>query len=125
MQLYFNGEALRNVSDSLRLVGAKVSHQTIYNWIRKYTGLMQKYVEKIIPNVSDTWRADELFLKVKGNMKYLFALMDDETRFWIAKEVADTKDSHDASALFRAGRLAAGKKPTLLIMDGLHSYHEA
>jgi transposase-like protein len=32
--------------------------------------------------VSDTWRADELYLKVKGNMKYPFAMMDDETRFW-------------------------------------------
>jgi putative transposase len=29
-------------------------------------------------------------------MKYLFALMDDETRFWIAQEVADTKYMHDA-----------------------------
>ena len=24
-------------------------------------------------------------------MKYLYALMDDETRFWIAQQVADTK----------------------------------
>jgi transposase-like protein len=38
---------------------------------------MVKYVDKITPNVSDTWRADELFLKVKGNMKYLYALMAD------------------------------------------------
>jgi hypothetical protein len=29
-------------------------------------------------------------------MKYVFAMMDDETRFWIAQEVADTKDKHDA-----------------------------
>ena len=40
---------------------------------------MQKYLDKITPNVSDVWRADELFLKVKGNNKYLFAFMDDET----------------------------------------------
>jgi len=30
-------------------------------------------------------------VKVKGNMKYLYALMDDETRFWIARQIADTK----------------------------------
>ena len=42
----------------------------------------------IKPNVSDTWRADELYVKINGNMKYLFAMMDDETRFWIAQEVA-------------------------------------
>ena len=37
MQLYFSGESLRNVARSLRLIGAQVSHQTIYRWIAKYT----------------------------------------------------------------------------------------
>jgi len=101
MQLYFNGESLRNVADSLRLIGSKVSHQTIHNWIAKYTGLMSKYVEKIIPNVGDTWRADELYMKFSGDMKYLFALMDDETRFWIAQEVADSKEHADARSLLK------------------------
>ncbi len=32
------------------------------------------YVDKIVPNVGDTLRADELWIKVDGNMKYLFAL---------------------------------------------------
>ena len=29
-------------------------------------------------------------------MKYLFAMMDDQTRYLIAQEVADTKYMHDA-----------------------------
>lgn len=52
---------------------------------------MDKYLEKITPNVSNVWRTDELYLKVKGDKKYLFALMDDETRFWIAQQIADKK----------------------------------
>ena len=83
MQLYFSGESLRNVAHSLKLIGMDVSHQTIYNWIEKYTGLMEKYSIKF-PKVSTSWRTDELYLKVKGNTKYLYALMDDETSFWIA-----------------------------------------
>lgn len=67
------------------------SHVFIYNWIRKYVGLMKAYLEKITPNVADAWRADELYLKVKGNPKYLYALMDDQTRFWIAQQVSDNK----------------------------------
>lgn len=125
MQLYFSGESLRNTQKSLRLLGVQVSHQTVYNWIQKYVGLMQKYLEKITPQVSDTWRADELYLKIKGDMKYLFALMDDETRFWIAQEVADSKYTHDARMLLRVGREVAGKKPMTLITDGLPSYHDA
>jgi putative transposase len=62
---------------------------------------MQNYLEKILPNVSDTWRADELWIKIKGNMKYLYALIDDETRFWIAQQVADTKYTANINPLFR------------------------
>jgi transposase-like protein len=86
---------------------------------------MQNYLSQITPQVSDTWRADELYVKIKGNMKYLFALMDDETRFWIAQEVADTKHGYDARELLRMGKQIAQKKPATLITDGLESYHEA
>jgi putative transposase len=125
LQLYFTGESLRNVRKFLLLQGVKVSHQTIYNWIAKYTALMEKYLDKITPQVSDVWRADELYLKVKGNMKYLFAMMDDETRYWIAQEVADSKYAHDARRLFQTAKTVAGKMPNILVTDGLRSYHEA
>jgi transposase-like protein len=122
MQLYFSGESLRNTMKSLKLLGVEVSHQTVYNWIKKYVKLMQDYVEKIVPNVSDTWRADELYVKIKGDMKYLFALMDDETRFWIAQEVAETKDKHDARVLFSRAKYLMGKQPKTFITDGLPAF---
>jgi len=125
MQLYFTGESLRNVQKFLRLQGVKVSHVAVYKWINKYVALMKVYGDKITPNVSDTSRADELYVKIKGDMKYLFALMDDETRFWIAQEVAETKYKHDARRLFQLGQKVAGKKPMTLITDGLRAYHDA
>jgi transposase-like protein len=124
MQLYFSGESLRNTVKALKLLGVEVSHKTIYVWIKKYVGLMEKYLDKITPQVGEVWRADEMSLKVKGNMKWLFALMDDETRFWIAKEVANTKIDHDTRPLFRMGKEIAEKKPRVLITDGLRAYHE-
>jgi len=115
MQLYFCGESLRNSARSLKLLGVQVTHQTAYDWIQKYVALMGKYVSQIKPQVSDTWRADEMWLKIKGNPKYLYALLDDETRYWIAKEVAGDKFSHEApeyaSRLFRDGIDATGRKP--------------
>jgi putative transposase len=125
MQLYFSGESLRNTMNSLKLLGVEVSYRTILNWIRKYTKLMQNYVETLKPNVSDTWRADEIYLKVKGNMKYLFSLMDNETRFMIAQEVGETKDKHDARQLFIRARRLMGKQPKNIITDGLPTYSVA
>jgi transposase-like protein len=107
------------------MMGVEVSYQTVWNWIKKYTALMEKYLDKITPNVSDTWRADELYMKFHGNMKYVFAMMDDETRFWIAQEVAQTKDTHDARHLFQMAKERAGKRPDILITDGLQSYRDA
>jgi putative transposase len=125
MQLYFSGESLRNTATSLKLIGMDVTHQTVYNWIEKYTNLMQKYLEKITPNVGDAWRRDELFLKVKGNLKYLYALMDDDTRFWIAQEVLDTKNTADINPLFKKGKEIAGKRPNTLISDGARNILDA
>jgi transposase-like protein len=81
--------------------------------------------EQIKPNVSDTWRADELYVKINGNMKYLFAMMDDETRFLIAQEVAETKDKHDARQLFIQSRRLMGKQPKNFTTDGLPTYSVA
>jgi transposase-like protein len=123
MQLYFTGESLRNVQRFLRLRGVQVTHVTVYRWIRKYVKLMEKYLTQLQPQVGSTWRADELFLKVKGNMKYLYALMDDETRFWIAQQVADTKYHADIHELFRQGKNIAGKAPNRIITDGARNFY--
>ncbi len=125
MQLYFSGESLRNTQKSLKFIGTEVSHITINNWIEKYITIMQKYVDNLKPNISQTWRADEVYVKIRGDMKYLFALMDDETRYWIAQEVADSKFSHDARKVFHEAKTIADKRPETLITDGLKAYHQA
>jgi transposase-like protein len=78
-QLYFTGESLRYIQKLLKLQG--ITHVSIYNWKRKYVDLMKAYLEKITPHVADAWHADELSLKVNGNPKFLYALMDEQTRF--------------------------------------------
>ncbi len=125
MQLYFTGESLRNVQKFLRLQGITVSHVAVLKWIRKYVRLMQSYLDKMAPKLGETWRADELYLKVKGNLKYLYALMDDETRFWIAQQVAATKGTADIRTLFAEGRRVAGRNPRTLITDGAHNFQDA
>ena len=125
MQLYFTQESLRGIQKFLRLQGINVNHTTIYRWIKKYTELMDGYLSKIQPKVGSTWRADEVYAKINGNRKYVFALMDDATRFYLAQEVAETKMLHDARTLLRNGKERAGKKPAVFITDGLATYHEA
>jgi putative transposase len=125
MQLYFTGESFRNVQKFLRMQGVKVSHVTVYNWIRKYVGLMEEYLKDFTPEVGDTWRTDEMYVKFSGNMKYLFAMMDDETRFRISQMVADHKGTDDVTPMFKEAKEVTGKIPKTLISDGANNFHEA
>jgi transposase-like protein len=125
MQLYFTGESFPNIQKFLSLQGVNVHFTTVYRWIKKYVKIMERYLDQLQPQVSDTWRADELFLKVRGNMKYLYALMDDETRFWIAQQVADTKYHADIHEMFHDGRKVAGKAPHRIITDGAMNFGSA
>ena len=125
MQLYFSNESYRNIKKFLELQGVKISHVAVYKWITKYVKLMDKYLEQIKPNVSNAWRTDELYFKVKGNTKYLYALMDDETRFWIAQQVGDSKYTEDIRPLLQKGKEIAGKRPLALISDGAPNFSDA
>ena len=125
----FSSTSAVNLSETvqkfLQLQGINTSHVSVLNWIRKYIGLMDKYLDKLTPKVSDTWRTDELYVKIKGNQKYLFALMDDQTRFWIAQQVADHKGTSDVTPMFREAKEIAQKKPKTLISDGANNFHDA
>jgi len=66
-----------------------------------------------------------MYVKIRGNMKYLYALMDDETRFWIAQQVADTKYTEDVRPLLREAKEMAQKRPEKFITDGAANFHDA
>lgn len=86
---------------------------------------MDTYLQTITPQVGEKWHADEVWLKINGNKKYLFAMMDNETRFWLAQEVANTKFQHNANNLLKTGKQVAKKTPSIFVTDGLPSYNKA
>jgi hypothetical protein len=57
-------------------------------------------------------------------MKYVYALMNNKTCFWIA-ELADTKFISDLSPRFQLGKQVAEKSPKTLITDSAPKFHEA
>lgn len=125
VDLVFSGLSTRKTAQSLKLAGADVSHMSVMRWADQYADLMDSYLDKITPQVGESWRTDEIFLKVSGNRKYLFAMLDSETRFWLAKMVAEHKGKDDAAPMFKDAEELAGKKPTTLISDGAANFHHA
>lgn len=72
---------------------------------------MDKHLNKIAPKVSDIWKAYELWMKFKVDRKCVLVIMDDETRFCIAQDVAETKFKHDVRKLFHLDKKVTGKSP--------------
>ena len=69
LDLYFSGTSLRKIA---RIVsdhtGQHLGATTVYDWIQKYVPKISEYVNSLSPQLSDTWHADELFVKMKDGI---------------------------------------------------------
>ena len=126
MHLHFSGMSSRAIADLFEARGIDVSGSAIWRWIERYSRITGLYTDSLTPAVGKWFRADEVWVKIRGKKYYLFATMDDDTRYWLAGELADSKDKHDAENIFAmTKRIAGGKNPTVLISDKLPAYQKA
>ncbi len=127
LDLYFKGVSLRKISNHLQqFYNLNISHKSVYNWIEKYVGLMNEYVNIIQPDIGNVWHTDEMMVKVDGSWEYLWNVMDERTRFQLASVVSTERRTRDARMVFqKAKHNAGGRKPKYMITDGLHAYKYA
>jgi len=133
LDLYFSGASFRKIA---RIVGSqfsvKLNSTSIYRWIQKYIPLISEKVNALSPQLSDTWHADEVFVKMhKGieyrknkNMAFLWNVMDRKTRFLLASKVSAYRDEFGANqALTEAIKNAHGIKPEQIFTDAHRAYN--
>jgi putative transposase len=121
LDLYFSGLSLRKIARSVNdHFGVEVNFSTIYDWIQKYIPLISDYVNALTPQLSETWHADELFVRMKGSqhqgrykgLAFLWNVMDKDTRFLLASKVSENRDANGAiAALQEAIKNANGNLP--------------
>lgn len=135
LDLYFSGLSLRkiarNVGDHFNV---EIGYATIYTWIKKYIPIISEYVNGLAPKeLSDTWHADEIFVKLKGGefhksgarIGFVWNIMDRNTRFLLASKLTDERDKKSALLAFKqAIENAHGLLPSKIHTDSLNSYHE-
>ncbi len=83
--------------------------------------MVSKYPNEIVPRTNERVmvRADEVWIKVNGKQNYLFASMEDDSRHWLASDMADTKFQHNADNLLKLTKEAIGRNPVYFVTDGL------
>jgi len=126
LDLYFKGVSLRKITDHIKqFYGLKVHFSTILRWIQKYVQLMKGYVNGFTPQVSDVWHVDEMAVNVKGQYRWLWNLMDNDTRFILAMQMSKSREIQDARKVFAEAKDVAKVKPKIVVTDGLHAYEDA
>jgi transposase-like protein len=74
--------SLRGIAATLNeTYGIKVAYKTVFNYLRRYEKLLSDYMNSLKPKFSGDVNVDELFVKIDGQMKYLFAALDPDTRY--------------------------------------------
>lgn len=126
LDLCFKGLSYRKIADHLsQFYEIPVNHATAYRWVKKYTEILESYVSTLEPQLGNVWHSDEMKIKVKGDWRWLWNVMDKKTRFQLASEISKTRKIEDAEAAFRKSKKTAKRKPKLVITDGLHAYRGA
>ena len=137
LDLYFSGTSLAKTARILNnQFDMKLGKVTIYRWIQKFVPKISEYVNSLSPQLSDTWHADELFVKMKKGINYttsdkrryehiafLWNVMDRKTRFLLASDLSRDRDQDGAFRAFKEARkVSHGQFPEKIFVDGAHAY---
>jgi len=130
LDLYFSGLSLRKITRTVSThFNIDVNFATIYRWIAKYVPMVSAYVNELAPQLSKTWHADELFVRVRGGthknqgIGFVWNIMDRETRFLIVSKLTTTRTAIDTAAAFEeAQHNAHGIEPETVFTDSLRHY---
>jgi transposase-like protein len=138
LDLYFSGLSTRKIARTLSdHFQTELDQSTVHRWIGRFVPQISEYVNSLSPQLSDTWHADEVFVKMKGGetvrggmdrkkmdgMAYLWNIMDRKTRFLLASRLSAKRDSLGAIGAFnRAINVAHGSEPATVMTDALAAY---
>lgn len=68
--------SLRNLEEMMAERGIEVDHSSVHRWVIKLVPLFEKAFRRHKRPVGKSWRMDETYVKVKGQWKFLYRVVD-------------------------------------------------
>lgn len=59
-------------------IGLSLAHTTIMRWVHQYGPALNARIRKHLKSTNDSWRVDEIYIKIKGENMYLYRAIDSE-----------------------------------------------
>src|ERR1700760_2650442 len=113
--------SLRDVELILAERGVAVPHESIRRWCRKFGADFARRLRRRRPRPGDTWHLDEVFIRIRGVLHYLWRAVD-QHGVVLDILVQERRNGAAAKCFFRRLLRGLKYKPRRLITDGLRSY---
>ena len=123
LDLYFRGLSIRKIVEHfLQTRGLVVSRMCIYRWITHFGKLVAEWMDAQGARTSDRWHIDETVIGVDGEPRYLWNVMDHETRFLLATHVSKNRSLTNTRIPIHKAMQATPDRPADVLTDGMISY---
>src|ERR671932_1922292 len=113
--------SLRDVELILGERGIVVSHESIRQWCLRFGTAFAARLRKRRPRPGDTWHLDEVYLKINGELFYLWRAVD-QHGVVLDILVQGCRNATDAKRFFKRLQVGLKYKPRKIVTDGLRSY---
>jgi transposase-like protein len=124
LSMYFEGLSTRKVQKQLAdIFGEDLSNSTVWYWVQKYSEMVSNYVETLAPKLSGKYHHDGTEIKVGGEGRYFWEMIDEDTRFLVAHLLTQSRTSEEAKRVFK--QALDKQRPVAVFTDGSFAYDEA
>lgn len=126
LDLYFRGMSVRKVADHFAQVHSlKVSHVTVYRWVVHFSKLAAEWMDRQGARTGERWHVDETVVNVNGEPKYLWNVLDRDTRFLLATHVSHGRSLTETRIPIKKAKATTPDRPMEVFTDGMNAYRHA
>lgn len=126
LDLYFRGMSVRKIAEHFgQVYGLKVGHMTVYRWVVHYSKLAAEWMDRQGARTGERWHIDETVVSVNGQAKYVWNVLDGESRFLLATHVSTGRGMDDTRAPIRKAKAVTPDRPMEVFTDGMNAYPRA
>ncbi len=116
--------SFRDVEDLLAERGIIISYETVRRWVKHFGSMIAGDLRRRRPKPHSTWHLDEVFIKIDGQLFYLWRAVDAEGEV-LDVLVQSKRDKRAALKLMRKLLKKMSFVPDKFVTDDLRSYGAA
>ena len=123
LSLYYKGLSYNTIRKQIQIeFNSTISRSTIYRWTQRAPQNYMNAVKYFHPRVGNSWIADESASNICGKQVWIQDILDRDTGFILASQVAMNHDIKDVQLLMEKAARKAGKMPEVVISNTLAVY---